>query len=923
MMILEELKQAGEVDVDRDPAGATKRVQEIRAKRLSAAAESGFFGAERKQSSWDLLRLHRTLGLEFHHKNSMSRSNSRHKSIHGAQARNSSHELNQSSSDEVLAAAAVAAFSQGGSANASGRGMFRWDDDELTIEQLISNQTKERKKRAKGSQKMFAARSRIENALWAENDTMSLFGMELTMLPNEMGLLTSVRVLDLSCNQLNKLSKQLAKMTNLIVLDANNNQLTSIPDELTALSNLTQLNLGMNRLMSLPEEFGKFCKLDKLDVSQNMLIELPESIGDCYNLTKIDVWGNRLTHLPERLGEVSPLKILRARENKLTQIPLSMKNLQLLRVLQLDGNQLSALPPEIAEMTSMEMLTLSDNPMLVSPPVDLLYPPDRIPNDYDDFNRVNEVIDFFSSLLPRVGTQRTTLANSLKDTINSDLVVIVDGQRILAHKVILSARCTRLRTLIQQLDDQGKAFNFKVGQRKDELVLHDISYPVFISMMEYMYADNIVSDMDYAADLEIAAGEYKMDRLKRMCAQFVTPFLDVAPEEFDEIDHRRLQMPSQSRTGQTHVKPVVYPSRVMSTFGMRPGSSKENGQDQEEEQRSSSNSRSRRDQQHQPHPYDSKERYAFYLDGYHALPLHLQNNTLADDLESIFNYKLFGDVIFEIEGRLLHAHKIILTTRCEHFGVLFELMLDNGGKRGKEKEPSQIIPISGYSYVAYEKLLRYVYCGRIELDSLVALELLTAAHEYELDVLKQRCERFLAKRLTRDSVLENFKIAYTHEAHQLLEYCFHYVLACHEDLIQEDLYHSLPKKLLMRVEERRIPAEWEESFPWERTMTRNQNKQRPVTVEGRYSRMSQRSESNLNNLANYRSEFRSNHVSLYNEGRGASSNAGNTNVEQTRQETESGEQSFLDDHTLIQRIEEDSSEDESEGDLLSEEEVME
>ena len=62
-------------------------------------------------------------------------------------------------------------------------------------------------------------------------------------VPAEIGQLTSLRVLNLSDNQLTSLPAEIGQLTSLEVLDLDDNQLTSLPAEIGQLTSLTELDL--------------------------------------------------------------------------------------------------------------------------------------------------------------------------------------------------------------------------------------------------------------------------------------------------------------------------------------------------------------------------------------------------------------------------------------------------------------------------------------------------------------------------------------------------------------------------------------------------------------------------------------------------------------------------------------------------------
>ena len=78
------------------------------------------------------------------------------------------------------------------------------------------------------------------------------------------------------------------------MLDLSNNQLTTLPESITKLPSLEKLYLDHNLLITLPESIGKLQSLKHLDLRFNELTALPESIGDLQSLEDLYLTKNYL-----------------------------------------------------------------------------------------------------------------------------------------------------------------------------------------------------------------------------------------------------------------------------------------------------------------------------------------------------------------------------------------------------------------------------------------------------------------------------------------------------------------------------------------------------------------------------------------------------------------------------------------------------
>ncbi|CAN0462948.1 unnamed protein product, partial [Ectocarpus sp. 12 AP-2014] len=163
----------------------------------------------------------------------------------------------------------------------------------------------------------------------------------LASLPESLGGLRSVKLLDLSRNGIETVPKNgLARLGALTSLDLRENKLTEVPplpeggrlaqvflgfNLLTSLdgaallsvsAGLTELHVQSNRIGQLPEEIGSLAPLKTLDVSNNDLGELPAALGYLPHLHRLAVDGNPLRTIRRSLlsgGASSLKKYLRTR----------------------------------------------------------------------------------------------------------------------------------------------------------------------------------------------------------------------------------------------------------------------------------------------------------------------------------------------------------------------------------------------------------------------------------------------------------------------------------------------------------------------------------------------------------------------------------------------------------------------------------
>lgn len=139
----------------------------------------------------------------------------------------------------------------------------------------------------------------VMTAAQSSSDELWLSGLGITTIPNALWDLTKINVLDLK------------------ILDLRNNELTVLPSDISLLSSLQVLGLDNNFIDKLPSEIGQLSDLEFLTLSNNELTEIPPEIGLLTNLRQLDLSYNDLEELPSELISLTNLLELDLRGNPL------------------------------------------------------------------------------------------------------------------------------------------------------------------------------------------------------------------------------------------------------------------------------------------------------------------------------------------------------------------------------------------------------------------------------------------------------------------------------------------------------------------------------------------------------------------------------------------------------------------------------
>jgi Leucine-rich repeat (LRR) protein len=174
--------------------------------------------------------------------------------------------------------------------------------------------------------------------------SLDLFYNQLTFLPLEIGKLSNLTILDLFGNDsLNIASVCIAfadysrKIRVSTYVNAGNSdkdvlliklpKLTILPQEIVMLSGLTSLDLTENQLTTLPPVIVMLSKLTSLDLSENKLTYLPPEIVKLSELRSLDLGKNKLTAMPPEIGKLTNLTELKIEGNPFKPLPLEFFSL--------------------------------------------------------------------------------------------------------------------------------------------------------------------------------------------------------------------------------------------------------------------------------------------------------------------------------------------------------------------------------------------------------------------------------------------------------------------------------------------------------------------------------------------------------------------------------------------------------------------
>lgn len=166
-------------------------------------------------------------------------------------------------------------------------------------------------------------------------------------------------------------------------------------------------------------------------------------------------------------------------------------------------------------------------------------------------------------------------------------------------------------------------------------------------------------------------------------------------------------------------------------------------------------------------------------------------SSLGDDLrQNALGSPLFSDVIFEVEGRDVPCHKVVITSRCPQFQAMF--------LSGMRESTAEKIPLDLH-YPIFLMFLEFLYTDDVDFTKVSpddVIELLGVANQYTLDQLTDRCDRELQKFIDFENVVVLFQAASLYHAERLRSSCVKFILRSYDKLEKEGVLEQLSEDVV-------------------------------------------------------------------------------------------------------------------------------
>ncbi|GMS89338.1 hypothetical protein PENTCL1PPCAC_11513, partial [Pristionchus entomophagus] len=153
-----------------------------------------------------------------------------------------------------------------------------------------------------------------------------------------------------------------ANLTNLVLKD---NGLTCLPEEIGQLTQLKLIDVSSNELVSLPQSMKNLENLQSLDIAKNKVTT--DGLFDFDGLVMLHILEashNKLTRFPTSLTSESLVKLhtLNFSHNHIVDLPFEFSNVTKMKDIKMEKNGLTDLPLCLGLMDKIRFLDLKGNP---------------------------------------------------------------------------------------------------------------------------------------------------------------------------------------------------------------------------------------------------------------------------------------------------------------------------------------------------------------------------------------------------------------------------------------------------------------------------------------------------------------------------------------------------------------------------------
>lgn len=166
---------------------------------------------------------------------------------------------------------------------------------------------------------------------------------------------------------------------------------------------------------------------------------------------------------------------------------------------------------------------------------------------------------------------------------------------------------------------------------------------------------------------------------------------------------------------------------------------------------------------------------------------------LSSDLGQLFEDGTYSDVVLNVQGHEIRAHKMILSARSAVFASMLEY--------GMEEGENNLEVITDLDYETMRETVRFMYTDQAPNIDAKAEDLLAAADEYGLSRLKALCEKALSSKVCAETAATLLFLADMHSADQLKRLAMDFVKTHVKDVMVTSGWKTLTQRRPQLIDE--------------------------------------------------------------------------------------------------------------------------
>ena len=156
---------------------------------------------------------------------------------------------------------------------------------------------------------------------------------------------------------------------------------------------------------------------------------------------------------------------------------------------------------------------------------------------------------------------------------------------------------------------------------------------------------------------------------------------------------------------------------------------------------------------------------------------------IMEGLNDLREHDVLCDVVLEVDGVLIPAHRAVLASFSPYFRSMFTTGLNECKKRD--------VQINGVDPESLQSLIDFAYTGKLSITRENVQKLLPAADLFELPNVRQMCSEYLAEELHPSNCIGITKFAESYQCEVLLERSMQYLYNHFQEIYKEDEFTLL------------------------------------------------------------------------------------------------------------------------------------